>query len=330
MGKRLIALLCSLMLLTGCAKTVPTERPAPPQEPPQAEESLPPAEAESPEIPPTEQEEALPPEAEGVPEPLPEPEPEIPPEPAPEATPEEAPEPLPEYQPKTLTTLMYHDFMASGVPPTDWVITTEMFREDLTWLRDNGYTTVLPRELAAGQLDSGEPLPEKMVMLTFDDGYTSNLTLALPLLEEFGMKAAIALIVSHIDRGEAGFLTWEECRTMNESGLIEFGSHTYDHHIREGISGVARLEGETQSAYTDRIRADIAQSVAAIETELGSGVTYFAYPLGKVDPWANGILAEFFTVSVTSNRGKADIINGLYRLPRYNVTAWERAADFVQ
>ena len=225
---------------------------------------------------------------------------------------------------------MYHDFMEGGVPPTDWVITTEMFREDLQWLQDNGYTTVLPRELAAGKLDSGEALPEKMVMLTFDDGYTSNYTLALPLLREYGAKAVVALIGSHIDRCEAGFLTWDQCREMNESGHFEFGSHTYDHHIREGINGIARLAGESQSDYTDRIRADIAQSVSTIETELGSPVTYFAYPLGKVDSWANGILAEFFTVSATSKLGKADINNGLYRLPRNNVTARERAADFVR
>ena len=321
----LLALVCILALLVGCAPQIPPAAdpaPPPPQEETPApeiapEEVLPPTPAPAPENESTVESEA---EAEAETEA----------EPAPETAPEPIPEPAPEYKPRTLTTLMYHDFMEGGVPPTDWVITTEMFREDLQWLKDNGYTTVLPRELAMGQLDNGEALPEKMVMLTFDDGYTSNYTLAMPLLAEYGAKAVVALIGSHIDSGEPGFLTWEQCREMNESGLFEFGSHTYDHHIREGINGIARLSGETQDAYTDRIRSDIAQSVTTIETELGSPVTYFAYPLGKVDSWANGILAEFFTVTATSNLGKADINNGLYRLPRYNVTARERAAAFVR
>ncbi|MBQ9980561.1 MAG: polysaccharide deacetylase family protein, partial [Oscillospiraceae bacterium] len=240
------------------------------------------------------------------------------------------PEPEPETAPKILTTLMYHDFMPDGVPPTDWVITAEMFRSDLQWLKDNGDTTVLPRELAAGKLDSGEPIPDKIVMITFDDGYPSNYTIAMPLLQEYSMKAAVALIVNNFEIDSPEFLTWDQCRKMQESGCFEFGSHTYDLHIREGINGIERLDGESQDDYTLRIREDIAKSVEIIEAELGAPVTYFAYPLGKVDPWANDVLAEFFSVSVTSERAKADLSNGLYRLPRYNVTANERAAGFIE
>ena len=129
---------------------------------------------------------------------------------------------------------------------------------------------------------------------------------------------------------EAGFLSWEQCRELAQSGLIEFGSHTHDHHIRPESYGIMRLEGETQEGYSLRIGSDLRQSVERIESEIGSPVTYFAHPLGKTDEWAAGILSELFSVTVTSDTAKADLSKGLYLLPRYNVTEWQRAEKFVK
>lgn len=225
--------------------------------------------------------------------------------------------------------LMYHDLHEDKVlcESTDWTLQPEKLREDLIWLRDHGYTTVLPRELAAGRLDDGAPLPKKCVMLTFDDGYESNFTLAQPLLEEYGAKAAVAVIVSCV--GQSGFLTWDECRAMAQSGVWEFGSHTYDRHIRDDALGVSRLDGETREAYTARIAPDIEKSVAVLRQELGQEVRYFAYPLGKVDAWCDDILAPYFDVTVTTEYGRAQR-GQTVKLPRYNVTQRERAADYLK
>ena len=108
--------------------------------------------------------------------------------------------------------LEYHNFTENASQAADYTMTVSALRRDLDFLRDNGYTTVLPRELAAGQLDDGSPLPQKAVLLTFDDGYESNYTLAFPILREYGAKAAISLITSRIDERADGFLTWDECR----------------------------------------------------------------------------------------------------------------------
>lgn len=225
--------------------------------------------------------------------------------------------------------LMYHDLHEDAVvcAQSDWTLQPEKLREDLTWLRDHGYTTVLPRELAAGRLDDGAPLPGKCVLLTFDDGYASNFTLAQPILEEFGARAAVAVIVSCIGQ-EAGFLTWDECRAMAQSGVWEIGSHTYDRHIRDDALGVSRLDGETREQYTARIAPDIAKSVALLRSELGIDVRYFAYPLGKVDAWCDEILAPYFDVTVTTEPGRA-APGQLEKLPRCNITQRMRAADYL-
>lgn len=226
--------------------------------------------------------------------------------------------------------LMYHDLSedAALCESTNWTLRPEKLREDLAWLRDHGYTTILPRELAAGQLDDGSPLPKKCVLLTFDDGYESNYTLAQPILQEYGAKAAVAVIVSRIGN-EAGFLTWDECRAMEQSGVWEIGSHTFDRHIRDDAQGVSRLNGETREEYTARIAPDIAQSVAVLRQELGHDVRYFAYPLGKVDAWCDEILAPYFDVTVTTEFGRA-APGQLEKLPRCNVTQHVRAANYLK
>ena len=248
-------------------------------------------------------------------------EPSVPDDPPVQEEPAETPppvveEPAPPVDNHTLYILMYHHF----VPDTDeelndWTLTESRFREDLQWLADNGYTTVLPRELAAG-----EPLPEKAVMLTFDDGYASNYQIAYPLLQEFQAKAAIAMIVRRTVDAKPDFLTWEMCREMAQSGLVEFGSHTYDSHKEADPRGILHIKEETPEEYAQRIFPDLQASIDLIEENVGIEVDYFAYPHGQTDSWSDAYLTEHFSVSVTTRHGAADIRKGLYQMPRHNIT----------
>ncbi|MCI8303356.1 MAG: polysaccharide deacetylase family protein [Lawsonibacter sp.] len=214
----------------------------------------------------------------------------------------------------TLYVLMYHHFVKTGQEYNVWTLTDDRFREDLQWLSDHGYTTVLPSELAAG-----EPLPEKAVMLTFDDGYDSNYYLAYPLLKEYNAKAAIALITGHIENQDASFLTWDMCREMVQSGLVEFGSHTHTLHGSE-YGGVKRGKDDTQPEYDLRVFPDVQRSIDLIETNVGTEVGFFAYPHGDTDPWFDGYLREHFNVSVTTHHGSHDLSHGLYDMNRCNIS----------
>lgn len=234
------------------------------------------------------------------------------PAPPPEPSEPEPSEPEPIRNTK-LFILMYHDFVTGdGADCNDWTLPISRFREDLQWLSDHGYTAVLPSQLAAGK-----PLPERAVMITFDDGYESNYTLAFPVLQEFNVGAVISLIVGPIDRQDPGWLTWDMCREMSKSGLVEFGSHTYESHAGQGIK---RQKGESQEEYEARIFPDIEKSISIIQSELGNEVNFFAYPHGTTDKWASGFLKEHFAVTVTTKYGSAHISDGLYDLPRCNVS----------
>ena len=199
----------------------------------------------------------------------------------------------------------------------------DLIMDDLRWLRDNGYHTVLPRELAAG-----EELPEKPVLLTFDDGYRSNYELLFPLLQKYRMKAAVAVIACMQDKAADNFLSWDMCREMTDSGLVEIGSHTYHLHNLgdkggcfdpDGINGIQRDPEETDEAFRVRVLEDIQESYDRITWEVGRP-SLFAYPFGITEPEAEELIGELFPVTVVTRPAVADLRKGTGPMPRLTVT----------
>ncbi len=228
------------------------------------------------------------------------------------------------YSGRKLPVLMYHHVVEDGQECNDMTVTVSRLREDLQWLRDSGYTTVLPRELAAG-----EPLPEKPVLITFDDGYRSNYNLAFPIFQEFEAKMVISVMVYMQDNAASDFITWAMCREMIDSGLIEIGSHTYLLHNLderggsfdpEGVNGIQRKPHETGEAFQTRVLDDIQRSYDLIAEKLEVSPTFFAYPFGLTEPDADGLIRELFPVTAVTLPKTADLTGGLYDLPRHTVT----------
>ena len=98
---------------------------------------------------------------------------------------------LPKAVREPLPVLMYHHLVEDGQDCNDMTVTPSKLRSDLETILALGYTPVLPRELAAGG-----PLPEKPILITFDDGYLSNYEYAWPILEKYGMVATIFMVGS--------------------------------------------------------------------------------------------------------------------------------------
>lgn len=225
-----------------------------------------------------------------------------------------------------LPVLMYHHVVPDGQPCNEMSVTAGRLERDLRWLWENGYQTVLPRELAAG-----EPLPERPVLVTFDDGYRSNYDLAFPLLRKYRSKAVIAVMAFMPDNWAEGFLSWDMCREMTASGLVEIGSHGYAIHnlddrmgnfVPGQANGVQRRKGEPDAEFQSRVLDDLLRSYERIAVETGAAPTYFAYPYGKTDPDADAFLRSLFPVTAVTGPGKyaADLSKGLQGLPRFTVT----------
>ena len=216
----------------------------------------------------------------------------------------------PEIQ-RELYVLMYHSVAPDGTECNAWTVTESTFRAHMQYIADQGYTVVAPSDLVSGAL-----LPEKGVMITFDDGYADNVTAALPILADFEYKAVVALITSCMVDDGSFWMNWEMCRQAVESGFLELGVHT---HATHKYPGIQRREGESQEEYEARLFPDLETAIALIEEYTGTTPLHFAYPQGIVDEWAVDFINEHFPVTVTSFVGVNDPADGFHHLMRYNV-----------
>lgn len=202
--------------------------------------------------------------------------------------------------------LVYHDIR--DVPGSDeYVVTAPMFREQMAFLKRQGYQPVSLRhfaEAAAGKAS----LPQKPVVLSFDDGLASFRDIAMPVLAEHGFPAVLSVVTGWIDGQQVPpdyrdrLLSWEQLRAVSRSPLVEILSHTDNlhHGILANPQGnltpasitrrydAANRQYETEAAFRKRIHADLAHSVKRLHAELGKNPPGIAWPYGFYDQ----VLAE--------------------------------------
>ena len=234
-------------------------------------------------------------------------------------------------RPIDLPVLMYHSINSKESKAGEYVITPAALREDLEWLRGNGFHTVVVQDLI-DYVEQGVPLPEKPVMLTFDDGYYNNYLNAFPLLQEFQMKAVISIIISETDkysqldenRENYSHLTWDQIGEMMESGLVEFQSHSYSLHKNGNgeRKGIGKKNGETTEQYQQAIREDVEKGQLRFVEMTGYAPTAFTYPFGAVSEDSYPVLEELGFRATLDAQGKLFHLTRdpecLRRIPRYN------------
>ncbi len=170
--------------------------------------------------------------------------------------------------------IMYHNFIteedeAAGMTFDEYSLRPEEFEQDLIWLKENGYTTITSGMLRDCLRDK-EPLPEKAVIISIDDGTYGVYLNAWGLLKKYGMKADVNAIGDRIDaagtmnekgkdrrKDPSPFCTWDELKEMSDEGSICICSHTYgQHHKRSTHMGLERIDKETEGEYLDRVGRD--------------------------------------------------------------------------
>lgn len=227
--------------------------------------------------------------------------------------------------------LMYHSILNNPSRQGDYVITPDQFERDLQYLQENGYTTVVMADLIA-YVKEGVPLPDKAVVLTFDDGYYNNIHYAHPLLLKYGMKAVLSPIgvwtehytahPSECDRDNYSHLTWEQLREMTQSGVWEIQNHSYDlHRLEQNQKGAAKRKGESDADYRQRLKADLETAQKRLTEQVGVTPTTFAYPFGAISAASQEVLTEMGFSASLSCEERTPILTRdpacLWRLGRY-------------
>ena len=245
----------------------------------------------------------------------------------------------------TLPVLTYHD-VAQGASET--VISPQLLETHFAALREAGYHTILPSELR-NYVYHGASLPSKPLLITFDDGYLSNATVAYPLLKKYDLKAAFFIIgvtfgaSTYKDTGKTivPHFGAEEAAALLDSGRVELGSHTFDLHqwrpyetgpeVRENVK---RLPSDTDAKYLTVLRDDARRFADLYRAATGETTDIFSYPRGAVTEEAAAVLREAgYSMTFCSERGVNTIVRGLPRcltgLRRYNVDGDMTADDVL-
>lgn len=187
--------------------------------------------------------------------------------------------------------IMYHSLLRDEKYQGTYVISPDTFESDIQFLLENGYETILVQDLI--DYVHGGTLPEKPVMLTFDDGYFNNYCYGFELAKKYGIKFVISPIGSvtdlytetHDESPYYAHASWAQLKEMADSGLVEVQSHSYNLHKNEnGRMGVRKKQGESPAAYQELINADLQLSIDKIRENIGTPPTSFAYPFGAVSP----------------------------------------------
>lgn len=252
---------------------------------------------------------------------------------------------------RAVPVLMYHH-----VSPAPGLVTIspENFRAQMAWLAASGWRTIGATELTA--FLTGEPLPEKSVMLTFDDGWLDNYLFAHPALQEFGLKAVLFLITGWIGEGPsrglkkvgagnaaintvAAFpahrvcmekvktgqadevmLRWSEAEAMRAAGTFEFHSHTHTHTRWDRLIGnpVERAA---------RLADDLDSSRRALQAHLGEVSAHLCWPQGYYDAdYQRQAQEAGFTHLYTVTPGTCTTLTPATAIPR--IVVKDRAAGW--
>ena len=210
---------------------------------------------------------------------------------------------------RALPILLYHAI--SNNVHDDYTISPSSFSTQMEWLYANGYRTLAVNEV--------EEFPEngdgRAIIITFDDGDASFLDYAFPLLKDYGFKATINIIGravdSHalIDR-ERPVLSWDECRYVMESGLVDLGCHSYALHTPGGV-----LHASYQA-----IEKDLMQFQERYKKELGKSCITIAWPYGIYDNKCIEIARKAgYSYLLTSKEGYVRNGSAMSELPRLNI-----------
>lgn len=228
--------------------------------------------------------------------------------------------------------ISYHDVVDSSVTPDldiySQTITRGRLVEHFNMLDVGGYQPVTLQQIIDAKA-GGTPLPDKAVLLTFDDGYRSFYDIVFPLLKLYNFPAVQAVVGSWLDVPAGGqvpygsitlprerFLSWEQVRALDESPLVEIASHSYDLH--KGVVGNpmgneqaaavtsiwnARSGYESEAAYIERIRNDMARTQQRFQEQVGRGPRIMVWPYGAYSQATLNIAAEYgmdYTFSLLS------------------------------
>jgi len=204
--------------------------------------------------------------------------------------------------------LMYHHFGESRYPSTN--IRLEQFEQHLQYLEQNGFQ-ILPLGTVLKAIQNNEPLPDKTIVITMDDAYRSVYSEAYPRLKQRGWPFTVFVSSDYIDKKYSNYMSWQQMREMEQHGA-SFGNHSRSHAYL-----IRQLENETDSAWQQRSRNDIAYAQQRLRDELTTPLNVIAYPYGEYNLALANITRELGLIAMGQHSGAIGPASDFRFLPRF-------------
>lgn len=190
--------------------------------------------------------------------------------------------------------IMYHR-VSDEHQSNAFTISTDMFEADIKYLSDLGYTFC-----RADELDKAvkEKKGEKLVAITFDDGYQSDYETVLPILKKYNACATFFIIGAKINT--PGYLTEKQLKALAESGVAQIGNHTYAIHEqpREQVQALCVTAPE-------KIVRDVLHNQERLKSITGQDITAFSYPYGVYGRYIDSLLKQQGLITFSSDETMA-------------------------
>jgi peptidoglycan/xylan/chitin deacetylase (PgdA/CDA1 family) len=215
---------------------------------------------------------------------------------------------------------MYHYISA---PPAgadairqDLSVAPDQFESHLAYLQQAGYKTISFTQLAFA-LSQQAALPDKPIIITFDDGYRDQYENAFGLLRQYDFTGTFFIFTQPIQTANVDYLTWDMISEMHQAGM-EFGSHSHTHP-------------DLSNRNVDFLINEILTSKAAIEEHIGQPIRVFSYPAGRYDDLTIRVVkSASFWAAVTTEWGARHSFEKRFQMPRVRVRGNDTARHLAE
>ncbi len=205
---------------------------------------------------------------------------------------------VPPAEPKYPKAFMYHCIHDEPyTEATGLFVRPSEFEAHCQAIQEMGVSTIFADEFG--------PREDEAVILTFDDGYEDNYTYMFPIIKRYNIKVTIFMIAYKID--QPNYLKTEQIKEMAASGLVQFGSHTYDHPMLATIS-------------EDEVYYQLSEAKSILKEVTGQPINALAYPSGSFNDAVMSIVSEYHSFAYTTKEheywGQANVMLPRYYVPR--------------
>lgn len=224
--------------------------------------------------------------------------------------------------PNHATILLFHH--VGDDTPHSTSISPTVFADQLMWLDENGFT-VMALEAVADSLAHERPLPDRTVVLTFDDAYISVYNEAFPRLRARGWPFTVFVCPGEVDRRAGPLMSWGQMREIAAAGGA-IANHGLNHEFLQ-----RRQAGEDDAAWRSRLRRELLRAQERIREEIGTAPPLFAYPYGEFDVDLRALVIEQGWIGFGQQSGPAGELSDQAVMPRFPMAGpWASMETFPE